>query len=135
MSEHEGIRAQRERPARPADAGGGPSPGSPAFQVLWRGLELPPPPAAPPGFAARVAARARADRGASLGLPLAPLWARSLAALALVAGIASGVGLGLALVGSERDPDLAWTSSTLADEYYDGALAGSADSALEEGTR
>jgi len=135
MSEHGEYRAQRERPARPADAGGGPPPGAPAFQEVWHGLELPPPPAAPPGFAARIAARARADRGASLGLPFAPLWARSLAALALVAGIASGVGLGLALVGSEREPDLAWTSSTLADEYYDGALGDSTGSTPGEGAR
>jgi len=61
---------------------------------LWNGLELPPATPAPPGFAARVAARARAAAANGAPAPL-PAWARGLAAAALVAGCAAGVGVGL----------------------------------------
>ena len=59
---------------------------------LWEGLELPPPAPAPPGFAARVAARARAAAAGDFA-PL-PGWARAAAGVALVAGTLAGVGLG-----------------------------------------
>ncbi len=60
---------------------------------LWEELELPPAAPAPPGFAARVAARARAEAAAGELAPL-PAWARAAAAVALVAGALAGVGLG-----------------------------------------
>ncbi len=58
----------------------------------WQGLELPPAAAPPPGFAARIAARARAA-AAQAPAPLPP-WARAAAAAALVAGCLAGVGVG-----------------------------------------
>lgn len=60
---------------------------------LWDELELPPAAPAPPGFAARIAARARAAAAAGELAPL-PVWARAAAAVALVAGALAGVGLG-----------------------------------------
>lgn len=60
---------------------------------LWEELELPPAAPAPPGFAARIAARARAAATAGELAPL-PAWARAAAAGALLAGALAGVGLG-----------------------------------------
>lgn len=59
----------------------------------WNGLELPPPAAAPPGFAQRTLARVR-RQGEALSWSAAPLWVRAAAAAALAAGIALGVGAG-----------------------------------------
>ena len=64
------------------------------LECLWAGLELPPPEAAPPGFAARVAARAAAER-ARRAAPFGPAWARVAAAAVLVAGMAAGASVGL----------------------------------------
>lgn len=59
---------------------------------LWEDLELAPTAPAPPGFAARVAARARAT--ANGGAAPLPAWARAAAGAALVAGCLAGIGLG-----------------------------------------
>jgi anti-sigma factor RsiW len=67
----------------------------------WTGLELPPPPTAPPGFAQSVLARARrqgSNRG-DLSWAAAPSWARAGAALALAAGLTLGAGAGRLLGG------------------------------------
>jgi anti-sigma factor RsiW len=58
----------------------------------WEGLDLPPAPPAPLGFALRVTARAAAERTAQ-SAP-APPWVRAAAALALLIGAAVGVGVG-----------------------------------------
>jgi anti-sigma-K factor RskA len=63
---------------------------------VWSGLELPPPAAVPPGFSGRVLARALAAGrpGSEADWSLAPGWARIVAVVALVAGLALGIGLG-----------------------------------------
>jgi anti-sigma factor RsiW len=63
------------------------------LERTWNGLELAPPPDPPPGFAARILARARrrADR---LTWSAAPGWVRAAAAAALAAGVALGAGAG-----------------------------------------
>jgi len=95
------------------------------WRESWQALELPPPPAAPPGFAARVAARARAESRPSFGLPWAPVWARLAAAAAVALGIAGGAGLGLlALPRDEATASIAaesWTASSLAEDLVSGA--------------
>ncbi len=69
-----------------------------AFRRLertWTGLEPPPSSPAPPGFAARVLARARAQSPpGSLSWSAAPGWVRAAAAAALIAGAALGAGVG-----------------------------------------
>jgi anti-sigma factor RsiW len=71
----------------------------------WSGLELPPPAAAPPGFAQSVLARARREGSerSDLSWAAAPRWARAGAALALAAGLTLGAGAGRLLGGP---PDL-----------------------------
>ena len=63
---------------------------------VWSGLELPPPAGVPPGFSGKVLARAFAAGrpGSEADWSLAPAWARAVAVVALVAGLALGVGLG-----------------------------------------
>jgi hypothetical protein len=124
MSRDDDIRAVRDllagahRRAEEDDAA--PS----ALERAWRGLELPAPAPVPPGFARRVARLAAAERGAALGLPLSPRWARLAAALAVAAGIAGGAGLGLAAtVDEEIESDLAWTAPSFAEELFDGLVA------------
>lgn len=65
------------------------------MEVTWELLELPPAAPAPPGFAARVAARAAEERrsGAETA-PFRPAWARAMAAAALAAGIIAGASVG-----------------------------------------
>jgi len=122
----------RERESPP------PEPPAPPWRKTWEALALPPAAPAPPGFAARVVARALAEEGPALGLPLSPGWARAAAALALAAGIAGGAGLGLA---AERpaaeEATLEWSSSTLAEEYLEeaGTLVEGASSAAAEEER
>ena len=59
------------------------------LQESWEGLALPPAAPVPPGFAQRIAARARAEQMAPT-----PGWVRAAAALALIVGTAIGVGVG-----------------------------------------
>lgn len=63
---------------------------------VWSGLELPPPAGVPPGFSGKVLARALAAGrpGSEADWSLAPAWARAVAVVALVAGLALGIGLG-----------------------------------------
>jgi anti-sigma factor RsiW len=60
--------------------------------ATWESLVPPPEADVPPGFANRVLARARAERGADMSWSLAPRWAKLAAASALVVGIATGAG-------------------------------------------
>lgn len=66
------------------------------LETAWDGLELPPADPAPPGFAARIAARAaEADaRGTREREAFRPAWARAAAAAALTIGLAAGAVLG-----------------------------------------
>ena len=64
------------------------------LRQTWEGLALPPPAPVPPGFSNRVMARARAERPEGLSLRGAPVWVRAVAAAALVAGTAIGIGVG-----------------------------------------
>ena len=66
----------------------------PKHRELWRALERWRTPPAPPGFATRVTARMRGERGRSAGLALAPLWVRWAAAGAFVLGVGLGIGAG-----------------------------------------
>jgi len=92
---------------------------------IWRQLELPPAAGAPPGFAARVAARAAAERRAAFELPLSPRWARAAAALAVAAGVVVGASLGLlTAVDEEAAAALAWSEASLAEELVAGLDAG-----------
>lgn len=74
------------------------------LRATWGNLELPPPAAAPPGFATHVAALAAEERRQRahplLAWSSAPGWARAAAVLALVVGMASGPLLVSALPGS-----------------------------------
>jgi anti-sigma factor RsiW len=85
-----------------------------AFRRLeraWEGLELPPPTPVPLGFAGRVMAQVR-ERHAAAGAPAAaagslswaaaPRWVRATAAVALLAGVLLGAGLGTRGVSEER---------------------------------
>ena len=61
----------------------------------WSSLELPPPAPAPPGFAARVAARAE-EAGARSRVEaeaFAPAWVRAVGALAVAVGVTAGAAL------------------------------------------
>jgi anti-sigma factor RsiW len=65
----------------------------------WEGLALPETRPAPPGFAARVTARARGSRVVSWAL--APTWVRRAAAAALALGVLLGADLGLRTLGDD----------------------------------
>jgi hypothetical protein len=88
---------------------------------IWAALELPEPAAAPPGFAGRVLARARAERGRD-GAPLASGWSRLAAAGVVAAGIAGGIVLARwSESSSATETPFAWADSTLAEQYLAGA--------------
>ena len=59
------------------------------LQARWERLALPPAAPVPPGFAQRIAARARSEQATPT-----PGWVRTAAALALVLGTAIGAGVG-----------------------------------------
>jgi hypothetical protein len=93
------------------------------LERTWSGLELPPPAAAPPGFAQGVLARARRegrDRG-DLSWAAAPRWARAGAALALAAGLTLGAGAGRLLGGSPDLPERPRPATPAADEVAPAA--------------
>src|SRR5688572_5147179 len=90
------------------------------IQESWEELALPPTAPVPPGFAQRVAARARAEESAPT-----PGWVRAAAALALILGTAVGVGVG----GSWAPADPVQEEEPSA---VDGSLAESYLTTLEE---
>ena len=63
-------------------------------RLAWEALELPPPAPSPPGFAAAVAARARAERNLLPGFALSPAWAGLAAVLLVATGAVGGAELG-----------------------------------------
>jgi len=102
------------------------------WREAWDALELPPPSGAPPGFATRVVARARAERAPRLGLPWSPAWSRLAAALALALGIAGGAGLGWMTAASDEPAGGdSWTASSLAEDFVDGAVSAIDSTAAE----
>jgi hypothetical protein len=100
-----------------------------AWRATWAGLELPPAPPVPAGFARRVALAWSAERERAEAPILGALWMRAAAAAALVAGIMLGSTLAMqngldlgsgALPASLADEAAAdedsWTA-TLSEEY------------------
>ena len=90
------------------------------LEARWERLALPPAAPVPPGFAQRVAARARTEPSAPT-----PAWVRAAAALALILGTAVGVGVG----GSWAPDDAAQEEKVSA---VDGSLAESYLTTLED---
>jgi anti-sigma factor RsiW len=120
----ESARALRQRLAADPELAG-------AYRRLttrWQGLELPPPAPVPLGFAARLAARARAQGRPQAGLRAAPLWVRAAAALALATGLALGAGVGLLQATASEDGLSAWGVS-LAESYWEAIEGEPADAA------
>lgn len=99
------------------------------LRTAWEGLALPPPSPVPPGFSRRVMARARAERPDGLSLRGAPVWVRAVAAAALVAGTAIGIGVGGRLPLREETPaatqSVQTETATQDDLTLEDSLAGS----------
>lgn len=71
----------------------------------WNALEPPPRSPVPPGFAGRVAARARSEAApGTLAWASAPVWVRAAAAAALIVGAALGAGMGRSWPVTEPEP-------------------------------
>jgi anti-sigma factor RsiW len=81
------------------------------LQESWEGLALPPSAPVPPGFAQRVAARARAEQAVPT-----PGWVRAAATLALILGTAVGVGVGGSWAPAEPEEPSA-VDGSLAESY------------------
>ncbi|HSF41616.1 MAG TPA: hypothetical protein VLT87_17590 [Thermoanaerobaculia bacterium] len=97
-----------------------------AFERLertWNGLSLPEPAPVPPGFSGRVMARVRQE-SPGLSWTAAPAWVRALAAAALLAGGALGLGLGRSLPAPAETSETADASTadedglSLAESYW-----------------
>jgi anti-sigma factor RsiW len=84
------------------------------LQGSWEGLALPPAAPVPPGFAQRVAARARSGQSAPT-----PGWVRAAAALALILGTAVGVGVGGSWAPADpvQEEELSAVDGSLAESY------------------
>ncbi len=95
------------------------------WQRRWDDLELPPPGAAPLGFASRLAAQVRGRVEGELRWSFAPRWARLAAAAALLVGTAGGVSLGLWQAGSGQSGLGSSGLEQLAEWADQGSLAGS----------
>ncbi|MGE5233676.1 MAG: hypothetical protein ACM3OB_06155, partial [Acidobacteriota bacterium] len=81
------------------------------LRAVWEGLAAPAPEPAPAGFAARVMARVRSEREAPSGLGFAgaPVWAKVVAGLALVVGLALGSELALSRQDRGSAPLAGWS--------------------------
>jgi anti-sigma-K factor RskA len=108
-----------------------------SWRKSWDGLEAPAPEPPPPGWSARVMARAREQSerpglGVWPGLAGHPGLARLAAALILGAGIALGAGLGALAPAATADDDgtALWSDDSLADSYL--AAAADPSAAAEE---
>ena len=89
-------------------------------RAVWDGLEEPPFAGVPPGFAARVMARARAEaRAPGWSWAAAPRWAKAAALVALAAGAALGAGL----TAAARDTEPLFEEETTLAERYAAGLA------------
>src|SRR5215218_1380092 len=96
------------------------------LEESWEGLALPPTAPVPPGFARRIAARARTQQVIST-----PGWVRAAAALALILGTVVGVGVG----GSWPLPEKTREVQAVEEEELsavDGSLAESYLTTLED---
>ncbi len=113
-----------------------------AWRTTWDGLELPPAPAVPPGFARRVALAWAAEREPAAAPILGAIWMRAAAAAALLAGVALGSTLALQNSADDARESLAasladdiaageetWTA-TLSEEYLLALSTDEADLAL-----
>lgn len=94
-----------------------------ALAESWQSLTSPPEAAAPPGFAQRVMARAREGKPSDLSWSLLPRWAKVVAVLALVTGIATGAGVAVsapprAAATSIADAEVARVEG-MAEQYLD----------------
>lgn len=98
------------------------------LQATWDGLSLPPAAGVPPGFAARVVARAVA---APQGFRAAPRWVQAAGALALAAGLALGVGLGLG-PGRQADDEIELSAPGLVETYAESYWDAMSDAAEVE---
>jgi len=102
QSDDEGARWARsvlgrgaQAPASQLPGSGRPGPADETWRETWDGLELAAAPAAPAGFARRVARAAEAERELASAPILGAAWMRAAAAAALLAGIALGSTLAL----------------------------------------
>ena len=94
------------------------------LERTWSGLALPPPSPVPAGFAGRVMARARSQpTPATLSWTAAPRRVRAVAAAALLAGAALGVGVGRSWPAADKAPEPAPVSSLAATEATEYSLA------------
>lgn len=103
----------------------------------WQGLELPPASAAPPGFAGRVMARVTSQPApGSLSWSAAPVWVRTTAAAALMAGAALGIGVGRSWPAPEADAYAVSrpAAASVAGLDEDFSLAGGYWSVVEDAT-
>ncbi|MDQ1347993.1 MAG: hypothetical protein QG573_1367 [Acidobacteriota bacterium] len=113
-----------------------------AWRTTWDGLELPPAPAVPAGFAHRVALAWAAEREPAAAPILGAIWMRAAAAAALLAGVALGSTLALQNSADDARESLAasladdiaageetWTA-TLSEEYLLALSTDEADLAL-----
>ncbi|HET9228914.1 MAG TPA: hypothetical protein VFR31_19710 [Thermoanaerobaculia bacterium] len=82
------------------------------LQRSWEDLALPPAAPVPPGFAQRVAARARSESSAPV-----PRWVRAAAALALVLGTALGAGVGRSWEPAPEQEEVSEVDGSLAESY------------------
>ena len=78
----------------------------------WEGLALPPTAPVPPGFAQRVAARARSEQAVPT-----PGWVRAAAALALILGTAVGAGVGWTPADPVQEEEASAIDGSLAEGY------------------
>jgi hypothetical protein len=150
QSDDEGARWARtvlgrgaHAPASQLPVSGRPGPADETWRETWDGLELPAAPAAPAGFARRVARAAAAERELASASILGAAWMRAAAAAALLAGIAlgstlalsSGLGGGLdelpsvdAIAAEESGLDDESWAATLSEEYLVALAADEATS-------
>ena len=139
QSDDEGARWARtvlgrgaHAPASQLPVSGRPGSADETWRETWDGLELAAAPAAPAGFARRVARAAAAERELASASILGAAWMRAAAAAALLAGIAlgstlalqSGLGGGFetlssveAIAGEGSGLDDASWAATLSEEY------------------
>jgi anti-sigma factor RsiW len=94
------------------------------LERTWSGLALPPAAPVPAGFAGRVMAHARSQpTPAILSWTAVPRRVRAVAAAALLAGAALGVGVGRSWPAADKAPEPAPASSLAATEATEYSLA------------
>ncbi len=101
--------------------------------AVWRALDLPPPVAAPPGFSARVLARARTGEEFPAPARFPGRFAAPLAAsLLLAAGVVLGAGVGVVVTPEGSDDEVEWEEDdSLASAYLSASAEARADLEVE----